>query len=94
MSYMEATRLYTTSMMLPDRLLPYWDAISNLCQEDKIRLITLISSSLESNKVMDADDKTEELVSCCDGKWVGDETADDIIRVINERRSNPEPVLL
>lgn len=91
---MEATRLYTTPMMVPDRLLPYWDAISNLCQEDKIKLITLISSSLESNNVMVTDDKTEELASCCEGKWVGNETADDIIRLINERKSNPGPVLL
>lgn len=91
---MEATGVYITPMMVPDRLIPYWNAISNLCQEDKIRLITLISSSLESNKVMDTDDKTEELIACCDGKWVGNETADDIIRVINERKSNSEPVLL
>lgn len=73
---------------------PYWNEIKRLDKEDKLKLMALISSSLVSDeKDISEKDRTQEMIDCFCGSWVGKESAEDIIANIeNSRSSHYEPV--
>lgn len=73
---------------------PHWHEIEMLSKEDKIEVIALLSMSIanveESNPPVD---RTQEMIERCCGSWVGEQSAEEIIKNINESKiSKSEPV--
>lgn len=73
---------------------PYWNEVKKLSNEKKIQLIALLSSSL-IEEVSQKQNRTEEFIARCAGSWKGNQTAEELIAVIEEgRKSKTEPVEL
>lgn len=74
----------------------YWNLIKNVSYEVKIRLITLLSESLLTEAVdmpqEHGSDKTNKFLKKFYGSWRDGESAEEIIRKINDRRSSKEPI--
>lgn len=81
---------------------PVWNEVKNWNNEDKVNLITLLSVSLAKSpdkKEMEVEhteteaEKTKRMIAKYADSWCGDESAEDIIRIINEgRHSSMEPL--
>lgn len=72
-----------------------WNEVKKWTKEDKVNLITLLSMSLadSSNAEEPQDEKTRKMIDKYAGCWCGNESADDIIRAINEgKHSSMEPL--
>lgn len=74
-----------------------WKEVKNWVKEDKVRLITLLSISLadSSEKAETPEEKTKRMLAKHAGNWHGSDSAEDIIRIINEgKHSSMEPINL
>ncbi len=71
-----------------------WNELKGLDKGEKLKLISLLSSSLVSDAIVEPKkDRTQEMIDRFCGSWVGDESAEDIIANIeNSRMSHVEPV--
>ena len=71
----------------------YWNMLKDLSNEVKLNLIARLSTSMTNPVPDDCHNETKESISIFCGAWQGDETAEEIIAVINEgRRSKSEPI--
>lgn len=81
---------------------PVWNEVKNWNSEDKVNLITMLSMSLakssdkketEVEHTETEAEKTKRMIAKYADSWSGDESAEDIIRIINEgRHSSMEPL--
>ena len=81
-------------ILLDPTLVKYWDAIKNASSDIKLKLISLLSSSLieyPANKELLNSASKLELLKKVTGSW-DDESAEDIISIIREHRSSKQPV--
>lgn len=71
----------------------YWHFLKNLNSDIKIRLIEKLSASLmHSSAFNNPENRTEEFIRKFNGAWVGDESAEEIIKNISEFKSSKEPI--
>ena len=75
--------------------MPQLFALSN---DQKLRVISLLTQSMlrapkDKADVMDEKEYTRQMLEKHAGKWVGDETAEDILSAIRENSSMREPVM-
>lgn len=77
----------------------YWKLLKNTSNEVKLRLITLLSQSMTENSDRtnaatdnSAQKRTERFIARFAGAWHGDESAEDIVGIINEGRTCRKPV--
>jgi hypothetical protein len=74
----------------------YWHSLKGLSREVKLRLIELLTNSVneQAHETEEtADERTSRVIKTFCGAWHGDETAEDIINNINRGKcSKTEPV--
>lgn len=73
----------------------YWNFIKNSSNEVKLWLINKLSFSLinPSEISIDGDKETEDFINKFGGCWKGNDSAEEIIRMIKENPSCKEPPL-
>lgn len=74
-----------------------WNEVKKWNKEDKVDLITLLSISLAQNSVEEEtpEHKTRRMIAKHAGVWQGNESAEDIISLINKSKySSMDPVKL
>lgn len=72
--------------------IPHWFELEKLSKDDKITLVAVLSSSILESEERKPKDRTQEMIDCCCGLWVGEQTAEEIISNINDSKmskSNP-----
>lgn len=75
--------------------MPLWEEIERLSDRDKLDLIALISASLAQSLQKGAKEKkqTREMIRRFAGSWKGQNSAEEIISIINKgRKSSPTPL--
>ena len=55
-------------------------------KDNKITLIAVLSSSILESEARKPKDRTQEMIDCCCGSWVGEQTAEEIISNINDSK--------
>ncbi len=76
---------------------PIWNEVKKWNKEDKVDLITLLSISLAQTPVEEEtpEQKTQRMIAKHAGCWRGSESAEDIIRMIDDsKHSSMEPLKL
>lgn len=82
--YLKISVMNIANNQLRNRI-PYLDELVKLSSTDKITLISVLSSSLLENEDKKRN-KTMELVKRCCGSWTGEQTAEEIIKNIDDSR--------
>ena len=73
----------------------YWNLIKNVSDEIKLELISLLSQSLLTRKSKSEDSdrrRTKEFINRFYGAWQGDESADDLVKLIRDGRKSKDPI--
>jgi hypothetical protein len=86
----------TTTMPLNENstIMIYWNALRTLSKEVRLALAVKLTNSVleEEHKKLSDEEYTDEMLNKFFGKWEGNETPDEIMKVVKENAKSREPI--
>lgn len=72
----------------------YWNALRTLSKEVRLALAVKLTNSVleEEHKKLSDEEYTDEMLNKFFGKWEGNETPDEIMKVVKENAKSREPI--